>query len=130
MIYLAAPYSHYDKDIVQSRMEKIYAVLAHYMRKGEHILTPLAMHEVVTRHEDIPDDFNYWGDYCLDVLKRCDRMIVLMLPGWDSSRGVAQEIDFCFKNDIPVIYLSEEAWKQNIITSHISLSSQSSTTTT
>lgn len=123
MIYLAAPYSHPDKDIVQTRMEKIYAVMAQYMSKGEHIFTPLFMHEVVLRH-DLPDDFEYWGNYCLDHLKRCDKMIVFQLPGWEYSKGVSHEILFATKNNIEIEYLSEEAWKQNIIMNPTSLSSQ------
>ena len=116
MIYLAAPYSHPDPAIVKGRMESIYACLAHYMKMGEHIITPLFMHEVVVRNEDMDDDFHYWGEYCLDLLKRCDRMIVLQLPGWDISRGVAQEIEFCFRRDIPVLYIMEEEWKQSTTT--------------
>lgn len=104
MIYLAAPYSHPDKEIVQARMESIYRVMSTYMKKGEHILTPLFMHEVVLRH-NLPDDFVYWGKYCLDLLKRCDKMVVLTLPGWEFSNGVHKEIAFCNENNIPVEYI-------------------------
>ena len=127
MIYLAAPYSHYNPEVVQSRMEKIYSLMAQYMKKGEHIFTPLFMHEVVIRH-DLPNDFRYWGAYCLDHLKRCDKIIVFQLSGWESSRGVSEEILFAIKNHIEVEYLSEEEWRQSIITNPTLLSSQSSTT--
>jgi hypothetical protein len=121
MIYLAAPYSHTDKSIIQWRMEKIYAVMAVFIKQGKFILTPLAMHEVAIRHEDMPDDFTYWGNYCLDLLKRCDSMVVLQLPGWKESYGVQKEIEFCNNNNISIKYLSEEEWKHYIITNAILL---------
>lgn len=110
MIYLAAPYFHLDNDIIQHRMEKVYSFMASRLKQGEHILTPLAMHEVVIRQSDIPNDFEYWGKYCLDLLSRCDKMIVLKLPGWEASRGVSQEIFFCIKHGIPIEYVSEETF--------------------
>lgn len=105
MIYLAAPYSHPDKKIVQARMEDIYKVMYIYMKRGEHILTPLAMHEVVVRH-NLPDDFIYWGKYCLDILKRCDKMVILKLPGWEYSLGIQKEMEFCKENNIPIEYIN------------------------
>jgi hypothetical protein len=97
MIYLASPYNHRDKAVIQARMEQIYAVIGKYTKEGTHVITPLFMHEVVIRH-DIAGDYMFWEAYCLNLLKRCDKMIVLCLYGWDTSRGVTAEIEFCKAN--------------------------------
>src|SRR5665811_906609 len=94
MIYLAAPYNDRCKVVIQDRMEKIYSVIGRYTKEGIHVTTPLFMHEVVTRH-DIAGDYAFWEKYCLNMLKRCDKMIVLRLDGWLVSRGVTAEIAFC-----------------------------------
>ncbi len=104
MIYLAAPYNDYDKAVIQDRMEKIYSVIARYTKEGTHVITPLFMHEVVTRHE-IAGDYVFWEKYCLNLLWRCDKMLVLRLEGWDTSRGVLGEIEFCEKHNILVEYI-------------------------
>ena len=105
MIYLAAPYSDKDHNIIQGRMEQIYGVLGSYIRQGFLITTPLFMHEVVMRNPDMPNDYQFWENYCLNLLKRCDSMIVLRLAGWEESRGVKGEIEFCAANNIPVEYI-------------------------
>lgn len=108
MIYLAAPYNDKCSLIIQSRMEAVYEAMAEYTKRGEYIITPLVMHEVVTRH-GIDGTFEFWRGYCFDLLIKCDKMVVLMLDGWTNSSGVASEIEFCNLNNIPVEYkLSKE----------------------
>lgn len=104
MIYLAAPYSDPDPVIVQARMEIIYHAIGEFMKEGKHVITPLFMHEVATRHK-LDGTYEYWEDYCLDVLKRCDEMIVLCLRGWTDSRGIKGEIEFCQYHNIKVTFI-------------------------
>lgn len=102
MIYIAAPYGDPHKPIIEYRIHKVEEYLAYLMFKGEHAISPLLMHHVLNKGFIIPDDFKFWGNYCLSLLKRCDKMIVLKLDGWVGSRGVGEEILFCNANDIPV----------------------------
>lgn len=104
MKYLAAPYSDPDPKVVQERMEQVYYYLSRFIIAGENIVTPLAMHEVATRF-DMDGAYSFWSTYCLDLLKRCDSMVVLKLEGWDLSRGLESEIDFCKENHIPISYV-------------------------
>ena len=57
LIYIAAPYAHPDASVVQARMEEIYITMGMFIQAGKHVITPLAMHEVVIRH-DMEDDYN------------------------------------------------------------------------
>lgn len=41
-----------------------------------------------------------WLDRCTDLLMRCDG--VVLVPGWDSSTGTKEEIDYARKAGIPV----------------------------
>lgn len=106
MIYIAGPYWHQDPDIIDDRMRVVYGVMANLMRDGHHCISPMLMHSVVVRH-NLPNDFDYWGEYSYNLLRRCDKMIVLTLQGWDISRGVKAEIDFCKENNIPIEYHPE-----------------------
>ncbi len=110
LTYIAAPYSHEDPEVVKQRMEIIYGVMAFFSKeKNMHVTTPLFMHELVERRP-MPSDFEFWQTYCLNLLKRCDRMVVLKIDGWEKSSGVAGEIEFCKMNNIPVDY-----WDINVI---------------
>ena len=40
---------------------------------------------------------------CIDLLDRCDMMVVS--GEWLNSVGVNREIDYCFQNNIPVIFI-------------------------
>lgn len=105
MIYVAAPYNHLDSSVVQLRIEQLYEYLGILMMDGNHATSPLFMHEIVTRFKDIPTSYTYWETYCLHTLNLCDEMYVLKLPGWESSKGVRAEIDFCERNLIPITYV-------------------------
>lgn len=104
MIYLAAPYNDSDPSIVQARMEIIYRVMGEFMKEGRHVVTPLFMHEIVIRHE-LDGTYEYWEKYCLDMLKRCDEMIVLCLPNWTESNGVKGEMEFCKRTGKRVTFM-------------------------
>lgn len=104
LVYLAAPYNSHDLKIIQKRMETIYGVISRFIKDDVHIVTPLFMHEVVKRY-DIAGDYLFWERYCLNILKRCDKMVVLCLDGWEDSLGVQGEIEFCSSHNIPYTLL-------------------------
>jgi hypothetical protein len=39
------------------------------------------------------------------VLRRCDRLVVLRIPGWRESRGVTLEIEFAQTAGIPIEFV-------------------------
>lgn len=104
MIYVASPYWDKDQRIINERMEVVYSIVAKLMQGGVHAVTPMLMHEVVLRHE-LPNDFVFWGEYSFNLLKRCDAIHVIMIDGWDKSRGVEEEIRFAHELNIPVVFI-------------------------
>jgi hypothetical protein len=104
MIYVASPYYDPDPSVIESRMEVVYEVMAGLMKEGNHCVSPMLMHPVVKKH-DLPNTFDYWENYSYDMLKRCDEMLVIQLPGWEESRGVKAERDFCNLHNVPIDYL-------------------------
>lgn len=105
MKYLAAPYGHPDPTVRQARMNTYYKYEIKLMREGHFTVSPLAKVETA-KHGDIPDTWDYWEQYSYELLSRCDEMIVLMIDGWNTSRGVTAEIEYCKRHDIPIAYIS------------------------
>lgn len=105
MIYIAAPYGNASDDVIECRIYKVEKYLAYLMSTGQNAISPLLMHHVLDKGFTLPTDFKFWGNFCLSLLKNCDKMIVLKLDGWVESRGVKEEVDFCYENNIPVEFM-------------------------
>lgn len=112
LVYLAAPYTHADPSVVSARMKTLCIVDAALMKQGVMTASPLLKHFLL-EHSDLPGDWNYWKDYAEVLLRKCDKMIVVMLAGWEESTGVTAEIQLCTQFDIPVEYL--DPFSMNVI---------------
>ncbi len=104
--YLAAPYSHSDKAIVEKRIETICKVDAMLMKKGIFTVSPLMKHFILP-HADLPSDYSFWKNYSDALLVGVDGMIVIMIDGWDTSIGVAGELELAADLGIPIRYINE-----------------------
>lgn len=102
--YLAAPYGHPDPAVREQRMRIFYQWDAKLSLDGHYLVSPLYKVETA-KHGDVPDTWAYWEQYCYELLARCDRMIVLTIDGWDTSKGVTGEIEYCRKHGIPITYI-------------------------
>jgi hypothetical protein len=101
--YLAAPYSHPDKAVIEQRMEQVCKAAADLTMEGKLVVSPLMMHFVL-QHRSIPGTWNFWGRYSAAMLARCTEMVVLMLPGWETSEGVTAELKLAEAAKLPVSY--------------------------
>lgn len=107
LAYLAAPYSDPDPNIVSDRIKSLYIADAILMEQGIYTVSPLLKHAIL-EHRNLPGDWQYWKDYSLELMRRCDELIVLMLPGWDRSEGVACEIEAAEELGIPIYHIDEK----------------------
>jgi hypothetical protein len=53
----------------------------------------------------MPTDWEFWMDFCIALLSKCDRMVVAKIPGWEESKGVQAEIRYAQDHGIPVEYI-------------------------
>jgi hypothetical protein len=56
----------------------------------------------------MPTDFAYWQTYNIAMLERSGALWIIKLRGWDTSKGVTEEIAFAKAVDIPVQYKTPE----------------------
>ena len=100
--YIAAPYSHKDKSVIELRMQTLLKADSDLtVRLRKVTVTPLSKHFILS-FEDIPDDWGYWERYSKHLLDQCKEMIIIGIAGWDTSTGVAGEIEYARKLSIPV----------------------------
>tara|TARA_R110000744_G_scaffold216499_2_gene335270 strand:+ start:5347 stop:5760 length:414 start_codon:yes stop_codon:yes gene_type:complete len=106
--YLAAPYTHEDKTIMDLRYKCITQAAGKMMQSGEAIYSPIThLHP-----QRIEGNLNDWSfddilDFDKEILQHANRLYVLMLPGWTESPGVREEIRFTNEHtphSIPTYY--------------------------
>lgn len=55
---------------------------------------------------DVDADADFWRKADLEILSRCDA--ILLIPGWENSRGSVLERTFAIDNSIPVFSSENE----------------------
>ena len=109
MIYLASPYSDDNPAVRGYRFLEVCRAAAKMMREGQHVFSPIAHSHPIAQF-GLPGDWLYWEAFDRWFIERCEKVVVLMLPGWKESRGVRAEIRIAEELGKPVEYLEVPAW--------------------
>lgn len=104
MIYLSVPYSGME----ELSFEVSCLMTAFLMKTGATVFSPIVHSHVLVSKYDMPLDHEFWLKHDLEVLKKCDEMYVIALPGWEKSVGVQREIEEAGRLGIPVVFLEAE----------------------
>jgi len=108
MIYIASPYSHVLRT---RREERFYKVLEYTNRLIQQ--DKIAFSAIVYGHPfadrlHAPINFEYWRSLNHHMIFVASEVHVLMLEGWDISKGVADEIAYAEEIGKPITYVN---WK-------------------
>lgn len=104
MIYLAAPYTHPDPEVVKQRIEAFYKKQVQLIHKGHYVVSPLDKIHMATIHQ-IKTNWDWWKEYSAELMDRCDTVYILMLDGWEESIGVQEEIKLAISMKKPIYYV-------------------------
>ena len=107
LLYIASPYQHKYKRIVEERYIDVSRATAKIINTFPHIIpfSPIVYtHPLIDFIEAGVD----WYTFDLELLYRCDAVLVLKLDGWKDSFGVKLEIKEAHETDIPVIYAKKD----------------------
>jgi hypothetical protein len=75
------------------------------MAKGEVVFSPIAHSHSIEIQGGGETTGDFWLKQDLEILKRCDKLVVYRLDGWDHSRGIAKEVAFAEEIGLPVEYI-------------------------
>jgi hypothetical protein len=92
LIYLACPYSHPEAEVRLKRFNAVNRLAARLMRAGVLIFSPISHTHPIAEH-GLPKGWDFWGRYDRRMLGICDELLVYCLDGWDTSVGVAAEVE-------------------------------------
>jgi len=103
--YLASPYSHSDPQVREWRFGVVTRVAGALMATGEAVFCPITHSHTIDQACGLPSTHDFWMEMDIPILRHAARVKVLMLPGWENSKGIAQEVETAVANLIPVEYI-------------------------
>lgn len=106
LAYLACPYANKDSKVEAKRLAEVTKFAAKLMKNGIHVFSPLTHNAPLVKY-GLGRSWNFWLNYDLFVLSKCEKIIVLQLDGWEKSVGVRAEIKKAKQLKIPIIYIKE-----------------------
>ena len=115
LIYLAVPFTHPDKAVMEDRFKRVNAVAAKLMARGDYVFSPISHTYPIALAGVLPHGWEFWEGYDTAMISRCTFVYVLMLDGWKESKGVTGEIKLAKKYDIPVVFVDENLVVDQII---------------
>lgn len=99
--YLASPYNHPDESVKKLRVKTVTATASYLFNQGIFTFSPLT-HNVPLMEAGAKTGWDIWIPYDLELLSRCDKLIILKLSGWRESLGVKAEIAHAKALGIPI----------------------------
>lgn len=105
LIYLASPYSHPDFTIRDSNYRMISKIAAKMVAKGGVVFSPITYGHNLLEFRQMPSDWEFWFNFCVTFLMKCDKLVVCKMPGWENSVGVREEIEIAEKFGIEIEYI-------------------------
>lgn len=101
--YLATPYSKYE-DGLDAASHDACALAAEFIKQGTNVFCPIAHSHAISDHGLDKTDCVAWLALDRPLLDAADGVIVAMLPGWEESHGVRQEIKWAEEAGKEIIY--------------------------
>ena len=93
-VYLASPYSHPNPLVREARYRIARDAVAHLLIRKIWVYSPIVHCHDLTKEYSLPFDATHWREYNEAMLREADELVVLNIPGWRESVGVAAEIAF------------------------------------
>ena len=104
--YIASPYSHKDPNVRTQRYLEAMKYTAFLMQARIHCFSPIVHCHTMAELYSLPKTFEFWKDYDETMLSHANCMRLLMLPGWEDSIGIAEEMKICKESKKTILLIS------------------------
>jgi hypothetical protein len=108
-LYLASPYTHNSRFVRMWRYEAVRDFGAFLASNRFWFFGPIMHSYDMSQNHQLPHNFEFWRDWNHAMIDASQGVIVFQIDGWDTSRGVTDEVEYAKKIGKPVIY-SRETW--------------------
>ena len=87
---------------MEQRYKQVLEASAFLLSRGQMVYSPIVHNHEVAKHSSLPRTWDFWRPFDLRMLRACDVMYVLTLPGYRQSVGLSEEVHFSLKLGKPV----------------------------
>ncbi len=108
LIYLGCPYSHPDPAIREVRFHAVNRAAGELLSRGHLVYSPISHSHPIAMENGAGLGWETWMELDLEMLRRCDAMVILDLPGWENSTGIEAEMKEAELWKIPISHISPE----------------------
>jgi hypothetical protein len=109
LIYLASPYTQYadTPERLEYAVTQACRTAAALMLAGGPVFSPVVHSHYIADHLDpsLRLNHDFWLAQDIAVLRHATSLVVLRLPGWEGSRGIARELAVARSVGLPVSYV-------------------------
>lgn len=92
--YLASPYSHPDKSVMEARFHETKRALAWLLSKRHWVYSPIVHAHQMAQDHQMPTDAKFWEDYNHAMIRSSCGVWVLCIDGFEDSKGVTEELAY------------------------------------
>lgn len=101
---MATPYSKY-KEGVEAAFRHSAKAAGHLFNNGVVIFAPICHSHPIAAINNIGGTIETWAILDEPFLNNAIGIIVIKMPGWDESTGIAWEIEYMKSLNKPVLYM-------------------------
>jgi Domain of unknown function (DUF1937) len=104
-LYLGTPYSKYPAGLEQAFVDACN-LCGKLLQRGLIVYSPIAHTHPVAMHAGLdPLDHKIWLPFDEVRMNKADAMLVAMMKGWETSKGIQHEIDYFMQARKDVYFL-------------------------
>ena len=116
MIYLASPLFALE----EYKMAHRYGATKYWVNRlqqttNEWVYSPILHYYEMAKQYNLPKDHVYWKSINHQAIDICNELWILMLPCWEKSQGIADEIAYAKQIGKKIVFLLIEDGKLTIL---------------
>lgn len=102
--YLASPYSG-TEDEMESRYASAVQACGWLLAKHLFTYSPIVSCHPIAKTYGLPREFEFWQQFNNVMIRKSAGLVVLQIPGWEKSRGIADELVQARRSDRRLRYM-------------------------
>lgn len=107
LIFISSPYNHSDPKKIEENYNKVLELTAKLTKDGIVVISPIVYGHNIVQYMPMDTSWEFWKNFCVTFLRKCEELYVYCIPGWDISNGVQEEIRIAKELNIPIRYINE-----------------------
>jgi hypothetical protein len=101
-ILLGAPYYDPDRSVIDIRLDETRRAAFWIHNNGLGFVVSPNLMDYIPEYGTAHSDRQFWLNYSVKMVEKCDEYWIFPLDGWDRSEGMRMEMEMARKLDKPV----------------------------